>query len=208
MRRLRSIGVMLLAAAAALSAVTPALAKSEDAVVMLDAALPGDAQPGTEVEIGWTVAIAEDDGSMQPFSAEGVFVRLLPSSGEPVEFAARQDRAGHYVATITVPNGGVGEIEIGLRGTACTTDGQCQRADEMFNLAENVAGAGIGAEAAPLPAGGETTGISPDPTAAPAITPFLPLVLTVAAVAVVAAMVVLIVLHGRGRRPASRSTRA
>ncbi len=33
-----------------------------------------------------------------PFSAEGVFVRLTPASGPPLEVVARQDRAGHYIA--------------------------------------------------------------------------------------------------------------
>jgi len=49
---------------------------------------------------------ATPDGSRIPFNAEGVFVRVLPASGDPVEVVGRQDRLGHYVATVTVPTGG------------------------------------------------------------------------------------------------------
>jgi hypothetical protein len=186
MRRFRPIAAALLAAATALTAASTVLAKGEDAIVTLDAPWPGDAPPGTELEIGWTVAIAQDDGSVTPFSAEGFFVRLLPESGDPVEYAASQDRTGHYLANITVPNGGIGELEIGLRGTACTADGGCQRADELFTIADTAVGAGDEARIAPqLP---DQAGTGAPPATSPG-TSLLPLVLAAASVALGAGLI-------------------
>jgi hypothetical protein len=50
------------------------------------------------------------------FGAGGVFVRLASASGGAAETAfAREDR-GRYTATVVVPEGGIGDVEIGLRG--------------------------------------------------------------------------------------------
>jgi hypothetical protein len=75
-------------------------------------------------------------GTTEPFSAEGVYVRLTPASGSPVDVVARQDRAGHYIASVTVPPGGLGAVVIGLQGTACMANGECSRADEIFMTAK------------------------------------------------------------------------
>ena len=195
MRRLRPIAATLLAAATALISASATFAKGEDAVVTLDSALPPDAMPGTVLEVGWIVTIALDYGSVEPFNAEGIFIRLRPAAGEPVEFGASQDRAGHYVATVTVPKGGFGTIEVGLRGTACTAGGQCQRADELFAIAGTAVGAGSGADVALLPLG-QAAGIESAALAAPG-TSLLPLVLAVAGVALGAG---LIARRDRGRK--------
>jgi hypothetical protein len=186
MRRLRPLAATFLAAATVLMAASTVLAKGEDAIVTLDAPWPGDAQPGTELEIGWAVGIAQDDGSVAPFSAEGIFVRLLPASGDPVEFAASQDRIGHYVASITVPNGGIGGFEIGLQGTACTADEECRRADELFTIADMAVGARNEAEVAP-PAPGQAGAGAPPATSLG--TSLLPLVLAVVAVVLGAGLI-------------------
>ena len=194
MRRLRPIVATLLAAATALASASTTLAKGEDAVVTLDSALPPGAMPGTVLEVGWIVTIALDDGSVEPFNAEGIFIRLRPAAGEPVEFGASQDRAGHYVATVTIPKGGLGTIEVGLRGTACMADGQCQRADELFAVAGTAVDAGSGADVAPLSPGQEA-GIESAAFGGPGAS-LLPLAAAAAAVALGAG---LITRRGRGR---------
>ena len=125
MRHVRPIVVTLLALGMAVSAAGSVLAKGEAAQLTLDEPLPIDAPPGSEVEIAWTLGVMVGDGTTQPFSAQGVFVRLTPASGPPVEVVARQDRSGHYIASVTVPPGGLGAVAIGLQGTACLENGEC-----------------------------------------------------------------------------------
>lgn len=131
-----------------------ALAKG-DGIVTLDATLPGDAEPGSEITVGWMVEIPGENGQMAPFNAEGMFIRLIPSTGDPVEAVGRQGPIGHYVATMTVPAGGIRAVEAGLRGESCT-GGTCQRSDLMFTIDEstipavapaNVSGANTAPEA-------------------------------------------------------------
>jgi len=136
MRHVRPIVATLLALGLALSAIGTALAKGEAATLTLDDPLPVDAPPGSEVEIAWTLDILDGDGTTEPFSAEGVYVRSTPASGAPVEVVARQDRTGHYIASVTVPPDGLGAVVIGLQGTACLANGECSRADEIFMTAK------------------------------------------------------------------------
>ena len=153
------------------------MAKSEAATLTLDDPLPVDALPGSEVEIAWTLGVIDPNGATQPFSAEGIFIRLAPASGTPVEVAARQDRPGHYVATVTVPPGGLGAVVIGLQGTYCLESGGCSRADEIFMTAKAGSRGGVlpidpvaepptAAQPAPRPAAvtpAPTPSVAPDP---------------------------------------------
>ena len=178
MRQLRTIAVALLAIGLCLSGAATALAKGQDAVVTLDAPLPVDAPAGSTVRIAWSVDIELDEGSL-PFNAEGVFVRLVPASGAPVHIVARQDRPGHYVATVEVPTGGLGKVLFGLRGEACSAGGACAPSDEYFRVGS--ASGGVAAPAAdpavaPAPiaqAPVETSpaiGMTIDPTWLPVVT--------------------------------------
>jgi hypothetical protein len=182
------LATLLLAVGAALVIASTALAKGQDVTATLDAALPVDAQPGEQLEIGWTLTVNEDGGSVRPFIAERIFVRLLPASGDPIEFPARRDRVGHYLATITVPDGGIGAVEIGLAGTVCTADGQCARGDEMFTLADPPAFAADEAGAAPPPAGQAAADVDTQPSTAPGAS-LLPLALAVGAAALGAGLI-------------------
>ena len=77
------------------------------------------------------------NGATQPFSAEGLFVRLAPATGAPLEVAARQDRPGHYIASVTVPPGGLGAVVIGLQGTSSVwRTASARGADEIFMTAK------------------------------------------------------------------------
>ena len=136
MRHVRPIVATLLALSVAGSAAGAVMAKGEGAKLTLDNPLPLDAQPGSEVEIAWTLGFVDGDGTTEPFSALGLFIRLTPASGGPLEVTARQDRPGHYIASVTVPPGGLGAVVIGLQGTACLANGECSRADEIFMTAK------------------------------------------------------------------------
>jgi hypothetical protein len=82
-----------------------------------------------------------------------VFIRLTSVDGSE-EFEAsgteRPSGSGHYVATITLPLGGVGLVEIGLRGESCV-DGECTRSDVMFVLPKEQAHPQLAAPLAQAP---------------------------------------------------------
>jgi hypothetical protein len=130
----RPIALTLLLAAWFLVSTATALAKG-DAIATLDASLPSDPEPGSEIMVGWTVEtlLGDGTGTRAPFNAEGMFIRLSPATGEPVEAIGRQDTLGHYVATVRVPTGGIAEVAIGLRGESCS-GGTCQRSDMIFAI--------------------------------------------------------------------------
>lgn len=114
---------------------TTAVLAKEGAIATLDDALPTDPQPGSEITVGWTVEMPGMNGEPEPFNAEAVFIRVIPVTGEPVEVVGQQGPNGHYVATATVPAGGIRNVEIGLRGESCS-GGTCQRSDLMFTIAD------------------------------------------------------------------------
>jgi hypothetical protein len=96
----------------AIVCVVPAAGK-DGVEATLTTKLPLDAKSGSQVKVGWTLAYLHDG---RLFGAGGVFVRLVSASGGAAETAfASQDR-GHYTATVVVPEGGIGDVEIGLRG--------------------------------------------------------------------------------------------
>jgi hypothetical protein len=136
MGHIRPIVATLLGLGLAVSAAGAVMAKGEAAKLTLDDPLPVDAPPGSEVVIAWTLGVMTGEGTTEPFSAEGVYVRLTPASGSPVEVIARQDRTGHYIASVTVPSGGLGAVVIGLQGSGCLASGECTRADEIFMTAK------------------------------------------------------------------------
>jgi hypothetical protein len=128
--------------AAFLVAAPTALAKSE-VTARLDTSPPRGAEPGETIRLAWSLVFPDEQGREQPFNAEGIFVRLLSASGgEPrVGFAspgAHPD--GRYTAEIKVPEGGIGQVEVGLAGTSCSPDG-CERSDLMFPVEVSTAAA-------------------------------------------------------------------
>jgi hypothetical protein len=197
MRHLRPFAATLLALGLVLSAAAAALAKGEDAAVTLDSPLPVEAEPGSGIEIGWSLDIAQDDGSTLPFNAEGIYVRVTPAAGAPIDVVALQDRVGHYVATVTVPAGGLGDVVFGLRGEACYSDGRCERADTFFTVA------GVTGQAVTDPAAAPPVGQPPVTTEAPGTDALDVTWLPVLALAVLGALGVALAVRGRGRSAAA-----
>jgi hypothetical protein len=90
----------------------------------LSATVPLDVPPGEKLTVRWTLGYRDEQRRWRPgFDACGVFVRLTSASGArpTVGFdsggACRAHPGGNYAATVKVPEGGVGGIKIGLRGT-------------------------------------------------------------------------------------------
>jgi hypothetical protein len=117
-------GVLLLAAG-------PAGAK-ENVTARLLTPLPRDAAPGDRLTVVWSLGGVDEQGTRRPFNAIGVFVRLLSASGgrSTVGFATPDAHPqGRYDAQVTVPEGGIGGVQVALRGTS---DGTA--ADTRFPL--------------------------------------------------------------------------
>ncbi len=189
MPRLNRTLSALVALSGALALVaSPALGK-EGAEARLDTAIPRDAQPGSTIDIGWSVfSIFED--RQEPVYGSPVYIRLVAPDGTTSTEAMGTERpsgSGHYIASIEVPAGGIGEVIVGMVGEACS-DGVCQRSDLIFPLTDDAL----------------VTGAAPTVPAQAAATPIgtqlLPLVVIGTAFAVVGALGALVLGRRRSLR--------
>ena len=105
--------VALGAVATALVAALPAAGKEGVRATLLTR-IPLDAPAGTRLEVAWTLTYL-DHGRRRRFGASGVFVRLRSAAGRSAETGFASG-AGDYRATVVVPKGGIGDVQIGLRG--------------------------------------------------------------------------------------------
>jgi hypothetical protein len=106
-----------------------ALAKS-GIVARLDSPLPTHARAGSELTIGWTVTVPGSSG----LTGTDTVLRLYRvNGGATSDWPARQDRGNHFVATITVPSGGIETIGIGIPGMSCT-ESVCVPAVAFFTV--------------------------------------------------------------------------
>lgn len=112
----------------------PAAAGKEGVRARLETPAAVAAAPGQTTTIAWTLGSTEP-GERHPFTASGVFVRLLSASGgEPVQAIGIEGPMGRYVANVTVPEGGIDSIKIGLQGTRMYPGGRTEDADVYFPL--------------------------------------------------------------------------
>lgn len=121
MRRWLAVtGTVLLIAAwwtlpVAAASASPAPGTPEGLQVWLDSnSITPDAPPGGVVQVGFTFW----DTRVGDFpNVEGPYVKLHPAKGKaaPSEATIEQDFPGHVLATVEVPQGGVGAVEVGIR---------------------------------------------------------------------------------------------
>jgi hypothetical protein len=98
----------------------------------LRTAISLDAPAGTHLHIAWKLAYSGGT----PFSANGAYVRLLSASGGNAETGVASTgayRTGEYAATVVVPDGGIGDVVIGLRGWTSGVTGT-HRSDALFPI--------------------------------------------------------------------------
>jgi hypothetical protein len=121
---------------AALAAALPAAGK-DGVKATFATTIPRDAEPGTKLEVAWRLASIDEHGQAQPFGGSGVFVRLLSASGAGAQIAYADEHAtGDYTATVVVPQGGIGKVEVGIRGWTSGAGGT-HRADALFPIAND-----------------------------------------------------------------------
>jgi hypothetical protein len=114
LRLLRRFALAVLATATVpLVAVFPAAGK-EGVEATLLTKIPLDAPARTRLQVAWRLTYL-DHGRRHPFGANGVFVRLTSAAGASAETGFASGN-GAYRATVAVPEGGIGDVEIGLQG--------------------------------------------------------------------------------------------
>jgi hypothetical protein len=153
MSRRTTVPAILLGVVAVLSLALPTLAK-EGAEAMLDTEIPRDAPPGSTIDVGWSV-FSVSGTERQPMYGSPVYIRLVSvdrTTSTEVMGTESPSGSGHYVASIEVPAGGIGEVVVGLVGEACSANG-CKRSDMIFPLTDDalVTGAAPVAPVAPTP---------------------------------------------------------
>jgi hypothetical protein len=159
--RARGLIVVLAVLAMACSlllAAGPAALGKENVEARLLAPLRLDAAPGEQLIAVWALAGTDQHGRRQPFNAIGVFVRLLSASGgrPTIGFATPEAHPqGRYDAQVAVPEGGIGGVQIGLRGSS---DGRAS--DVLFSLENDP----FAAPARGMATGQEATPGTPLPT--------------------------------------------
>ena len=118
-----------------LLALAGAAAAKGNALAELGAPIPPGAEPGSNIEMGWRAWMPDVEGDW-PFSGSPVFIRLTSADGASSTEALGVENptgSGQYHATIRVPAGGVGLVEVGLFGESCVK-GACSRSDILFEL--------------------------------------------------------------------------
>jgi hypothetical protein len=110
--------LLLLVAAAAL-AIAPSAPAKEGVRATLTSRIPLHAQADTPFTVSWRLGSVDENGRWQPFSAGEIFVRLVSATGAGAEtsFATPGPvMTGMHAASVVVPEGGIGDVQIGLRG--------------------------------------------------------------------------------------------
>jgi hypothetical protein len=143
----RVLTLALLAFAAALFSAMPVAAK-DGVHATLTTNVPLDAAPGTKLKIGWRLAYVED-GKRRALGASGVFVRLGSASGAAAETGYAKEDSGAYTAAVAVPEGGIGDVQVGLRGY--TSGVRTGRSDLLFPITND-----------PLPGAAQVSSRPPD----------------------------------------------
>src|SRR4051812_2049141 len=131
----RVVAGLALTAAIALVTALPAAAK-EGTRATLSTAIPLDATAGTHLKVSWSLAYRDEHGRLRPFGANAVFVRLLSSTGAGAKtsYAPLGDYSdGRYTATVAVPDGGIRDVQIGLRGFTSGANGT-RNGDMLFPI--------------------------------------------------------------------------
>ncbi len=133
---LRRLALASLAVVAASLVVVAPVDAKDGVKATLTTSIPLDAQPRTQLNVAWRLFSLDESGQRVPFGANGVFVRLRSAVGAAAAESFAPIGAystGEYEATVVVPEGGIGDVEIGLMGWRSDATGT-RRADANFPI--------------------------------------------------------------------------
>lgn len=82
----------------------------------LTSPVPKNAAAGSTVVIRWKLWSRDQHGKIVPFDAGGLFARLVNPAHTAAKTAPAHGRQGQYSATIRVPSGGIGMVQVGIMG--------------------------------------------------------------------------------------------
>jgi hypothetical protein len=156
-----------LAIVAIIALALPALAK-EGAEAKLDTTLHRDAEPGSTIDIGWSLYSASATDT-NPLPGSSVYIRLIGFHGnDSTEVMGTETPrgSGHYKASIKVPEGGIRQVLVGVVGESCVAGTPCERNDMIFPLIDDALVVGD----PPKPAAAIASS-APAVSAAPAVAP-------------------------------------
>jgi hypothetical protein len=159
---------LVLGLAASLALALPALAK-EGAEAKLDTTIHRDAEPGSTIDVGWSLYSASG-GEGNPLLGSSVYLRLIGFHGDSsteVMGTETPRGSGHYKGSIKVPEGGIRQILVGVVGESCVAGTPCERNDMIFPLIDDALVVGF----PPKPAAAAVASAVPAPSAAPAVVP-------------------------------------
>ena len=128
----------LLAVGALLVLATSPVAAKEGSIAKLDTFVHRDADPGSTIKIGWSTFMLTANGE-HPIHSTIETMRLVGPGGDSTEAIGIETPAdsGHYRAAMTVPQGGIEQIVLSVRGDACTEAAGCDKVDYAFPLTDD-----------------------------------------------------------------------
>jgi len=144
--RSRTMAGLLAVGALLALAVSPVAAK-EGAIAKLDTFVHRDAEPGSTIKVGWSTFMLAAGGE-HPIHSTVETMRLIGPDGDSTEAIGVETPrdSGHYRVSMTVPVGGIEQIQLSVRGDACTDSAGCERVDYAFPLTDDalVSGTPVG----------------------------------------------------------------
>ena len=144
--RSRTLAGLLAVAAVLALAVSPVAAK-EGAIAKLETFVHRDAEPGSTIKVGWSTFMLTAGGE-HPIHSTVETMRLAGPGGDSTEAIGIETPAdsGHYLVSMTVPEGGIEQIQLSVRGDACIDTVGCDRVDYAFPLTDDalVSGTPVG----------------------------------------------------------------
>jgi len=134
-------------------AVLPAAAKEGVRATLLSR-VPAHPRAGTRLEVSWRLFSIGPHHRRVPFTAGAIVLRLRSATGSTSnESFASSAGPGIFRASVVVPKGGLGRIQIGMRGWTSGPDGT-HRSDMLFPITNAPA---IDLGRVSLPASGQET---------------------------------------------------
>jgi hypothetical protein len=127
--------LLLLVAAAALATASSSGAK-ENVRATLTSPIPLHAPAGKRLVVSWLLRSRDESGRWHPFSAGEIFIRLVSATGDGAKtsFATPGPvTTGMHTASVVVPEGGIGDVQIGLRGYVSDIAGS-RTSDMLFPI--------------------------------------------------------------------------
>jgi hypothetical protein len=92
--------------------------------VWQDAPIPPDVRRGQTIDVGFTIWNVADR-TLSRVNSATVLVHAKTGKAAPTPATTRPDWPGHVIASVTVPAGGLGTIDVGIDGQVCGDDGTC-----------------------------------------------------------------------------------